>query len=146
MSLSRRKRKGNISMGKLPPPVGFQIMPASAGGGTNAAAMRPTYAFLAADADQLNKRIYAAKSSWLSLNPTKTEADFEGIPDPYGTGTMIGVGGNVSRRNAGQATCRNGQQWNETNNRCECPSDTHPENIKKDGVVQSYCVQNAWRS
>jgi hypothetical protein len=62
MSLSRRKRKGNISMGKLPPPVGFQIMPASAGGGTNAAAMRPTYAFLATDADQLNKRFLQAQT------------------------------------------------------------------------------------
>lgn len=84
MSLSRRKRKGNISMGKLPPPVGFQIIPASAGGGTNAAAMRPTFSFLAVNQDEVNKRIYAAKAKWLSLNPSKTEKDWPGMDDPYG--------------------------------------------------------------
>jgi hypothetical protein len=84
MVLARRKRKGNISMGKLPPPVGFQIMPASAGGGTNAAAMRPTYAFLPANQDEMNKRIYAAKKEFLTLNQSKSEADFPGMPDLYG--------------------------------------------------------------
>jgi hypothetical protein len=132
MSLSRRKRKGNISMGKLPPPVGFQIMPASAGGGTNAASMRPTYAFLATDADQLNKRIYAAKASWLSLNPTKTEADFVGIPDPYGTGQTIGEGANAiaaaeAERQKQIAThgCTPGTVWCDRLQRCITVSESH---------------------
>ena len=133
MSLSRRKRKGNISMGKLPPPVGFQIMPASAGGGTNAAAMRPTFSFLQTNADELNKRIYTAKASWLSLNPTKGDADFIGIDDPYGTRQKLGVGANVLAQqalDAEKATCSGGQIWASWNNRCECPNGTH----NKDGV------------
>jgi hypothetical protein len=126
MVLARRKRKGNISMGKLPPPVGFQIMPASAGGGTNAAAMRPTYAFLATDADQLAKRIYTAKAAFLSANQSKSEDDFAGIDDPYGRGIKIGEGKNVIAAEAQarkEADCVNkgGRMWNNRSKQCECP-------------------------
>jgi hypothetical protein len=130
-------------MGKLPPPVGFQIMPASAGGGTNAAAMRPTYAFLATDADQLAKRIYTAKAAFLSANQTKSEDDFEGIDDPYGRGIKIGKGKNViaaEQQAKGQKSCTGGYKYDLGSGSCICPDDSHIER-HEDG--SSFCLKNA---
>lgn len=122
MSLSRRKRKGNISMGKLPPPVGFQIIPASAAAGTNAASMRPTFSFLASNADELNKRISNAQVQWKLKNPTMPDESFPGIADPYGTmidgkPQMIGSGGQGS---AAKCSAKPGCIWQYWKDPPEC--------------------------
>ena len=80
-----RKSKKVIGTTKFSPPVGYQIAPsAPAGGGTNVAAMRATFAFLPYNQDEVNKREYADKVKWRAENPTLPESDYPGMPDLYG--------------------------------------------------------------
>ena len=119
--------------GKLKPPVGFKtkvdqptIIPAApAGSSTNAAAMRPNFAFLPYNSDAVNTRIYAAKVAWMNANPGKTEDQFPGMPDLYGTGNLIGIGKSPAPPPNPDGSpiggCPGGQRWRSDNQRCECP-------------------------
>jgi hypothetical protein len=81
---SKRKLK-NISMGQIPPAVGYQIAPAApAGGLTNVAAMRPTFSFLPYNQDLVNKREYEDKAQWRRDNPTAPDSQYPGMADPFG--------------------------------------------------------------
>jgi hypothetical protein len=138
-----RKSKKVIGTTKFSPPVGYQIAPsAPAGGGTNVAAMRATFAFLPYNQDEVNKRIYTAKAAFLSANQTKSEDDFEGIDDPYGRGVKIGKGKNViaaEQQATGQKSCTGGYQYDLKSGSCICPDDSHIER-HEDG--SSFCLKN----
>jgi hypothetical protein len=130
--MKRRQVKKNISTGQMPRPVGFQIapvappqvVPASTSGSSNVAAIRSTFAFLPYNADEVNKRIFAAKAAWKAKNQSKDDSEFPGMKDLYGTGNIIGAGAKFLERQAIAKTCANGQVYVESNNRCECPGST----------------------
>ena len=114
--MQRPRRKANITTGKIPPPVGFQIMPASGGGSSNAPSMRPTYSFLPVDQSDINKRLAADQTTWRANNPDAQACRYPGL-DLYGQGQGIGA-----RHCESEFNCSNGQIYVEKNNRCECPS------------------------
>jgi hypothetical protein len=128
-----RKPKQTIMAGKLQPPVGFKtnvfsptVVPAApAGSSTNAGAMRPNYAFLPYNADEVNRRIYVGKLDWMSKNPGQKEDQFPGIPDLFGTNTKIGAGKSPLPPPPADGSpiggCPGGQRWRSDNQRCECP-------------------------
>ena len=122
-----RKSKKVIGTTKFSPPVGFQIAPsAPAGGGTNVAAMRPTFSFLAANADEINKRIYEGKLAWRAANPSLPENQFPGIPSLYGGGGKMGAGTDANRPPGLPVDgCPGGQRYRSDNQRCECPGATY---------------------
>jgi hypothetical protein len=130
--MKRRQVKKNISTGQMPRPVGFQIAPAtspqvvpsSSSGSSNVAAMRPNFAFLPYNADEVNKRIFAAKAAWKVKNPTKDDDEFPGIKDLYGGSNIIGAGDKFLERQRVAKSCANGQVYVESNDRCECPGST----------------------
>jgi hypothetical protein len=125
------KRKRTIGQPKFSPPVGFQIAPsAPAGAGSNIPAMRPTYAFLPYNADDINKRIYVGKLDWKSKNQSVPDKYFPGIPDVFGTGSVIGAGSAAGEappapvvidRNA-ECRRKGGRIWMDKSQQCECPS------------------------
>ena len=124
------KRKRTIAQSKFTPPVGFQIAPsAPAGGGSNVPAMRPTFAFLPYNADEINKRIFAGKLDWKSKNPALSTDLFPGIPDLYGTPSLIGTGSQYKPpappTPAVQQQCPDGQRWRSDNGDCECAGATY---------------------
>jgi hypothetical protein len=130
--MKRRQVKKNISTGQMPAPMGFrtasatppQIVPGSTSGSSNVAAIRSTFAFLPYNADEVNKRIFAAKVLWQQNNPDKAEDEFPGMKDLYGTGDVSGAGSKFLERQKIAKTCSNGQVYVEKNNRCECPGST----------------------
>ena len=109
-----RKSTKNISTGNIPPPVGFQIMPASGSGGTNVSAMRPTYSFLAVNQDDINERIAADQEKWRQSNRTAQSCEYPGI-DLFGTGSRIGHKDCTAER------CSGGRVWVSSSSQCECP-------------------------
>jgi hypothetical protein len=110
-----RKSTKNISTGNIPPPVGFQIMPASGSGGTNVSAMRPTYSFLPVNQDDINERIAADQDTWRKNNPTADSCRYPGI-DLYGAGARLG-----GRSCEAEAGCQGGRVWVSSSKQCECP-------------------------
>jgi hypothetical protein len=157
-NMKLRKVNKNVSTGTMPPPVGFkvapvqpQIVPASTSGTSNVAAMRANFAFLPYNADEMNKRIYAAKVAWKSKNPNLGEDDFVGMTDPYGSGQIIAKGANVVAAEAEaervakiQASCRPDQVFRSDINRCECDRGMVDKNGKcvpdgKEKCVGTFC-------
>jgi hypothetical protein len=110
-----RKQTKNISTGNIPPPVGFQIMPASGSGSTNVSSMRPTYSFLAVNQDDINERIAADQDTWRKNNPTAESCRYPGL-DLYGTGSRLGA-----RNCEAEAGCTGGRVWVPSSSQCECP-------------------------
>ena len=78
-----RKAKRTIASSQFKPTVGYSpatIIPAApAGGGTNAAAMRATFAFLPVNQDEINKREYADHAQWRANNKEAPDSDYPGI-------------------------------------------------------------------
>jgi hypothetical protein len=92
MKITRKKSKArNVTLGKQPPAVGFQVMPSQASPFTNTASMRPTYSFLPYDQDLVNQRNFQDKLNWLKNNPGKQEKDYPGPPDLWGRPTQAQV-------------------------------------------------------
>lgn len=120
-----RKSKKTIGPKQFSPPVGFQIAPsAPAGSGTNAPAMRPTFAFLPTNEDAIEQKIYQGKLAWRAKNPTLPEDQFPGIPDLYGGPGMMGAG-SAGTPPPPSTTCPEGQRWRSDNQRCECAGATY---------------------
>lgn len=86
--MKARKPKRTIASSKFRSNVGYSPTPvtpaAPAGGGTNAAAMRATFAFLPYNQDEVNKREYADKAKWRAENPTAPESEYPGMSDLWG--------------------------------------------------------------
>jgi hypothetical protein len=130
--MKRRQVKKNLSTGQMPRNVGFQIAPAtppqvvpsSTSGTSNVAAIRSTFAFLPYNADEVNKRIFAAKAAWKAKNPTLSDEEFPGMSDLYGTKSVMGAGEKFKERQRIAKSCDNGQVYVESNNQCECPGST----------------------
>lgn len=121
-----RKSKKAVGPRKFSPPVGFQIAPsAPAGGGTNVAAMRPTFAFLPTNEDAIEQKIYEGKLDWRAKNPTLPEDQFPGIPDLYGGSGMMGAGSSGTPQPDKPVVCPEGQRWRSDNQRCECAGATY---------------------
>ena len=128
--MKRRQVKKNISTGQMPRPVGFQIapvappqvVPSSTSGSSNVAAIRSTFAFLPYNADEVNKRIFAAKAAWKAKNPSKDDDEFPGMKDLYGTGSVSGAGSKFLERQRIAKSCTGGTIYIESSNSCECPS------------------------
>lgn len=121
-----RKSKRTITPRKFSPPVGFQIAPAApAGGGSNAPAMRPTFAFLPTNEDTIDQKIYEGKLAWRAKNPSLPEDQFPGIPDLYGGSGVMGKGSHADQApnpdGSPKEGCPGGQRWRSDNQRCECP-------------------------
>ena len=127
--MKRRQVNKNVSTGNMPPPVGFkiapaaqpQIIPGSTSGSSNVSAIRSTFAFLPYNADEVNKRIFAAQQTWQAANRDKSIDEFPGMRDLFGTGNMVAVGSKFQERQRIAKSCANGQVYVESNNRCECP-------------------------
>lgn len=116
-----RKSKKTIGASKFSPPVGFQIAPsAPAGGGTNVAAMRPTFAFLPYNADAFNKFVSKELEQYRADNPKLAEQDFAGVLNPYGTGIIPETMGSRTRE-AASCEGKGGRVWVMSSNQCECP-------------------------
>ena len=116
----------------MPPPVGFkiaptaqpQIIPGSTSGSSNVSAIRSTFAFLPYNADEVNKRIFAAQQIWQAANKDKSIDEFPGMKDLYGTGNVIAAGSKFLERQRIAKSCANGQVYVESNDQCECPQYT----------------------
>ena len=128
--MKRRQVNKNVSTGNMPPPVGFkiapaaqpQIIPGSTSGSSNVSAIRSTFAFLPYNADEVNKRIFAAQQTWQAANRDKSVDEFPGMKDLFGTGNMIGAGSKFLERQSIAKSCRGGQVYVESSNQCECPT------------------------
>jgi hypothetical protein len=112
--MQRPRPHSNISTGNIPPPVGFQIMPASGGGTSNAPSMRPVYSFLPVDQTDINRRIAADQDTWRRNNPEAQSCAYPGL-DLYGSGARLGA------RNCTQEICTGGRVFKPSSNQCECP-------------------------
>jgi hypothetical protein len=131
--MKRRQVNKNVSTGKMPPPVGFkiapvaqpQIIPGSTSGSSNVSAIRSTFAFLPYNADEVNKRIFAAQQTWQAANRDKSIDEFPGMRDLFGTGNMVAVGSKFQERQRIAKSCANGQVYVESSNQCECPGSTN---------------------
>lgn len=116
-----RKSKKAIGPKPMSPPVGYQIAPAApAGGGTNVAAMRPTFSFLPSNADSYAKFVNEEELKYRADNPTLDPQDYQGVQDPYGTGIIPGTMGSRTK-DAASCAGRGGRVWNMSSNQCECP-------------------------
>jgi len=116
-----RKSKKAIGPRKFSPPVGFQIAPsAPAGGGTNVAAMRPTFSFLPYNADAYAKFVNEEELKERADNPKLDPQDYPGVQDPYGTGIIPSTMGSRTQ-DAASCASRGGRVWNMSSNQCECP-------------------------
>lgn len=114
-----RKSKKAVGPQKFSPPVGFQIVPsAPAGGGTNVAAMRPTFSFLAYNADAYAKFVNDEEQKERAANSSLDPQDYPGVQDPYGTGIIPSTMGSRTKE---AASCRGGRVWRTWSNQCECP-------------------------
>lgn len=118
-----RKQKKTIGSSKFSPPVGFQIVPsAPAGGLTSAAAMRPQFAFLPYNVDEVNAKIYQGMQAWRAQNPSTPADQFPGIPDLFGGSGKMGAGPQAPNPDGSpKGGCPGGQRWRSDNQRCECP-------------------------
>jgi hypothetical protein len=113
--MQRSRPQSNISTGNIPPPVGFQIMPASGGSSSNASSMRPTYAFLPVDQSDINQRMAADQVTWRNNNQKAFACEYPGI-DLYGTGNHLGA-----RNCTQEAGCTGGRVFKTSSSQCECP-------------------------
>jgi hypothetical protein len=113
--MQRSRPQSNITTGNIPPPVGFQIMPASGGGSSNAPSMRPSYSFLPVDQSDVNKRLAEDQDTWRKNNPDAESCRYPGL-DIYGTGNHFG-----GRSCESEAGCTGGRVFNDKSKQCECP-------------------------
>jgi hypothetical protein len=111
-----RKAKRTIASSQFKPTVGYSpatIIPAApAGGGTNAAAMRATFAFLPVNQDEIKKREYTDKAEWRAKNKEAPESDYPGMASLFGQ-KVVNVAPVVPT-----PTCQFGYGWCAAANAC----------------------------